>query len=64
VDIVLSANNKLLPITVHYEREFNDRCIKSLKVFMRLHGAKNAVIISKDKLKAEDGIFYIPYWMI
>ncbi len=64
VDIVVSVGNTLLPISVNYQADFSDRCAKFLKVFMRLHGAKNAVIITKDILKSEDGIFYIPYWMI
>jgi predicted AAA+ superfamily ATPase len=64
VDIVLSIENTLLPVSINFQLEYSDRCTKSLKVFMRLHGAKNAVIITKDVLKSEDGIFFIPHWMI
>jgi predicted AAA+ superfamily ATPase len=64
IDIVLSVENTLLPISVNYQLEYSDRCVKSLKVFKRMYGAKNALIITKDVLKIEDGIFFIPYWMI
>lgn len=64
VDIVVSSGDLLLPVGISYQREYSDRTVKSLKAFMRFYKSKSALVITKDVLKREDGIFFIPYWMI
>lgn len=64
VDIVISTDDILLPILVSYQREYTDKKVKSLKIFMRNYGVRTAVVITKDMLKHDGGIFFIPYWMI
>lgn len=64
VDIVVSANDKLLPILISYQREYTDCKIKSLKAFMRIYSVQKALVITKDVLKRDSGIFFVPYWMI
>lgn len=64
VDIVVKTDDMLLPILVSYQREYTDKKVKSLKAFMRNYGVKTAIVITKDVLKRDGGIFYIPFWMI
>lgn len=64
VDIVIRAGDMLLPITICPRREDIGRIVKGLKVFMRCYDTPEAVVITKDVLRREDGIFFIPYWMI
>lgn len=64
VDIIIRIGDALIPVSINYQQKFSDRTEKSIRVFMRNYGAKNAIIITKDKLKKADGIFYIPYWMM
>ena len=63
-DIVLSRGGSILPVTVCTVREQDELAAKGLRAFMRLYGARKAVVITKDVLRSEDGVFFIPYWMI
>lgn len=63
-DIVISTPTATLPVAVNYSSENFDRTVKFMRIFMRNYGAKNAVIITKDMLRHEEGIYFIPYWMI
>lgn len=64
VDLVLRTPRGLLPVSVNYQREISERRVRSLRAFMKLYGAEFAVLVTKDKLDAEDGVYFIPYWMI
>lgn len=63
-DMVVSTQSILMPISICYARSAQEKCAKSIKAFMKYYDVKKAVIITKDVLKAEGRIFYIPYWMI
>jgi uncharacterized protein len=64
VDLIISVGDTLLPVAISYQREYADRIVKNVRAFMRSYDAKRALVITKDVLKNEDGIFFIPYWMI
>lgn len=63
VDIVVSAKDYLLPVSICFQNENLERSAKNLKAFMRSYGVKNAVLITRDLIKSDKGIIYIPYWM-
>lgn len=64
IDIIINAGDSPLPVSISYQQNIADKTEKSVRAFMRGYGAKNALIITKDKLKKDGGIFYIPYWMV
>lgn len=64
VDIVIGNDKNILPVSVCCKREQLERAVKSLKAFMRMYDAEQALVITKDVLKQEGNTFFIPYWMI
>ncbi|MEG6572298.1 AAA family ATPase [[Clostridium] cellulosi] len=63
VDIVLYEKGKILPVSVCCQKENLERTIKSTRAFMRNYGVKTAIIITRDLIKSDRGIIFLPYWM-
>lgn len=64
VDIVLEIGGELTACSVQYEKQLSDHKLKALKAFMKAEHVQNSIVVTKDVLKHEDGICYIPFWLI
>lgn len=64
IDIIVSSKKRLLPISICCQNENLERTLKNLRSFMRTFGAKHSVVITADLIKEDNGIIFVPYWMI
>lgn len=62
VDIVVQMDGAVIPIEVKYANRIDDSDLKGLASFCRRYGTKG-LVITKDTLKEENGIIYIPAWL-
>lgn len=62
VDIVVQMGGVVIPIEVKYANRIDDSDLKGLAGFCRRYGTKG-LVITKDTLKEEKGIIYIPAWL-
>lgn len=62
VDIVVQMDGTIIPIEVKYANRMDDSDLKGLTSFCRRYGTKG-LVITKDTLKEENGIIYIPAWL-
>lgn len=64
VDFVYTKGKLVLPILISYPREATEQRVKSLKAFMRCYGVLKGIVITKDVLKSDGNIYYIPAWLL
>ena len=66
VDIIISNDNKLLPIEIKIRNQIRAEDIKNIRKFMKHFNAPDAVVISKkhEEIKQFDSqrLFILPYW--
>jgi len=63
VDIVMEKNKEIIPIEVKYRNQITKKDVKSLRKFMKKFKVKRGIVITKDMLKEEKDILYIPAWL-
>ena len=63
VDMVLDMKKQIIPIEIKYRNQINKDNTKGLPAFMKKYKTPYGIILSKNLLKQEDNIFYIPFWM-
>ena len=62
VDIVFTLDGKIIPIEVKYTNEIVRKDIKGLIKFCGIFETQG-IVITKDLLKKEENIIYIPAWI-
>lgn len=70
VDIILSENEKIIPIEIKYKNQIDKKDVKNLLRFCNKFNVKNAVMITKNELKENEYDFknrkikirFIPAW--
>jgi hypothetical protein len=62
VDIVFTLNGKIIPIEVKYANDIIKKDLKGLIKFCETFKTQG-IVITKDLLKKEDNIIYIPAWL-
>ncbi len=63
VDIVLDMKTGVVPIEVKYRNSIENNDLKGLRVFLEKFNLPYGIVITKNLLKYEDNIYYIPFWM-
>ena len=63
VDIVLDRKTNIIPIEIKYRNNVEHNDLKSLNSFMEKFSAPHGIVITKNSLKFQDKIYYIPFWM-
>ncbi len=64
VDLVAKIGKKTIPIEVKYRNKITDRDLKGLHGFCEKYKTSAcAIVITKDILKKENNIIYIPAWL-
>jgi predicted AAA+ superfamily ATPase len=59
-DIVIDKKTGLLPIEVKYRNQIKEDDIRGLRVFMEKYRIDTGLVITKNTLRREEGICYIP----
>lgn len=62
VDIVFTFKNEVIPVEVKYTNEIGKKDIKGLVKFCEEFESKG-IVVTKDLLKKEENIIYIPAWV-
>ena len=62
VDIVFTSNNRIIPIEVKYTNDIVKNDLKGLVNFCDTFETQG-VVVTKDLLKKDDNIIYIPAWL-
>lgn len=63
VDIVIRQGEETIPIEVKYRGQIAKRDLRSLVKFMRKSNVEKALVVTKDMLKEEGPLLYIPAWL-
>jgi len=69
IDIIIDRNIDLIPIEVKYTNQIETADTKVINKFIQEHQEKGinqtkfGIIITKDILKKEPNLYYIPYWL-
>jgi hypothetical protein len=63
VDIILEKRGKLLPIEIKYTSQVDTRELSGIRSFEAKYKTQRALVITKDKFKVEENIFYLPLWL-
>lgn len=70
IDIIIDRNIDVIPIEVKYTNQIENSDLKAINKFIELHQdkgisqAKFGVIITKDILKKEGNLYFVPYWLL
>ena len=70
IDIIIDRNTDIIPIEVKYTNQIENSDTTVIKNFINEHynkeidQAKFGLIITKDILKKEDNLYFIPYWLL
>ncbi len=64
VDFVVNMRRKILPIEVKYRSRIKETDLKGLKKFMEINDLGEGLIVTRNTLKEEYGMYYIPFWML
>ncbi|HJH28435.1 MAG TPA: ATP-binding protein [Methanosarcinaceae archaeon] len=62
VDIVFTSNNRTIPIEVKYTNDIEKNDLKGLVKFCETFKTEG-IVVTKDLLKKDDNITYIPVWL-
>jgi predicted AAA+ superfamily ATPase len=63
VDIILPVGKIAIPIEIKYQNAISKSDVLSVKKFMERYNSPFGLIITKDLLKFEENIFYLPLWI-
>ena len=69
IDIIIDRNIDIIPIEVKYTNQIESSDLKVINKFIEEHQdnkinkAKFGIIITKDILKKEGNLYFIPYWL-
>lgn len=70
IDIIIDRNIDIIPIEVKYTNQIESSDLKAINKFIEEHQnkginqAKFGIIITKDILKKEGNLYFIPYWLL
>lgn len=70
IDIIIDRNIDIIPIEVKYTNQIESSDLRVINKFMDSHinkginQAKYGIIITKDILKKEGNLYFIPYWLL
>ena len=70
IDLVIDRNIDIIPIEVKYTNQIESSDLKVINKFIEEHKnkainqAKYGIIITKDILKKEGSLYFIPYWLL
>lgn len=70
IDIIIDRNIDLIPIEVKYTNQIENADLKVINKFIDEHSnktfnqAKFGIVITKDILKKEGSLYFIPYWLM
>ncbi len=63
VDIVLDKKSQVVPVEVKYRNQINWEDLKGLAAFMNKFKTTHGIVISKNILKKDENIYYVPFWL-
>ena len=70
IDIIIDRNIDIIPIEVKYTNQIENSDIKAINKFIEenqdkeINKAKFGIVITKDILKKEENLYFIPYWLL
>lgn len=70
IDIIIDRNIDVIPIEVKYTNQIENSDLKAINKFIEenqnkgINQAKFGIIITKDILKKEGNLYFIPYWLL
>ena len=70
IDIIIDRNIDIIPIEVKYTNQIEISDLKNINKFLESHkdkginNAKFGIIVTKDILKKEKDLYFIPYWLL
>ena len=70
IDIIIDRNIDIIPIEVKYTNQIEKSDLKAINKFIDEHQnkginqAKFGIIITKDILKKEGNLYFVPYWLL
>ncbi|GHT91752.1 ATPase [Spirochaetia bacterium] len=60
VDIIIDKKTRLLPVEVKYRSKIENKDLAGLYAFMKKYDVKNGIVITKNILKKEGNVYFIP----
>ena len=63
VDVVLSLFRRPLPIEIKYRETVSDSDIRGLHSFLDKHAAPVGFVVTKNLLRRDADIVYVPLWL-
>ncbi len=70
IDIIIDRNVDIVPIEVKYTNKIESSDLKVINKFIEEHSnkginqAKFGIVVTKDILKKEGNLYFIPYWLL
>lgn len=70
IDLIIDRNIDIIPIEVKYTNQIENSDLKAINKFIENHQdkginqAKFGIIITKDILKKEGNLYFVPYWLL
>lgn len=70
IDIIIDRKIDIIPIEVKFTNQIDKSDVKTMSKFLENHKekginqAKYGIIVTKDILKKENNIYFIPYWLL
>lgn len=70
IDIIIDRNIDIIPIEVKYTNQIENSNLKVINKFIEEHQdkginqAKFGIVVTKDILKKEGSLYFIPYWLL
>ena len=70
IDIIIDRNIDIIPIEVKYTNQIENSDLKAINKFINEHQnkglnqAKFGIIITKDILKKDGNLYFVPYWLL
>lgn len=70
IDIIIDRNIDIIPIEVKYTNQIENSDLKAINKFIKEHQdkglnqAKFGLVITKDILKKEGNLYFVPYWLL
>lgn len=70
IDIIIDRNIDIIPIEVKYTNQIENSDLKVINKFIESHQdkkinqAKFGIIVTKDILKKDGNLYFIPYWLL
>ena len=70
IDLIIDRNIDIIPIEVKYTNQIENADLKVINKFIEEHHdrginhAKFGIVVTKDILKKEENLYFIPYWLL